>query len=47
MSKNKRIKQKWTDADRFAFATARLRASTIPNKRATASKRACRGKVAD
>jgi hypothetical protein len=43
MAKNK-ITQKWNDADKFAFATSRLRASTMPNKKAQARKNACRGR---
>lgn len=43
MPKNK-ITQKWTDADKFAFATSRLRASTMPNKKALARKNACRNR---
>lgn len=35
-------RKKWNEQDRFAFATQRLRASTMPNKRAQDSKRACR-----
>jgi hypothetical protein len=26
--------RRWTDTDRFAFATQRLRASTVPSRRA-------------
>lgn len=33
---------KWNEQDRFAFATQRLRASTMPNKKAQARKKACR-----
>lgn len=33
MSKNHRFKNKWTEADRFAFATQRLRATAIPSRR--------------
>jgi hypothetical protein len=43
MAKNK-ITQKWNDADKFAFATQRLRASTMPNKKALAQKNACRNR---
>lgn len=44
MKKRKRIKQeRWSDADRQAFADGnRLKATTIPDKRKQASKRACR-----
>lgn len=41
MNKNK-IRNKWTAEDRFAFATQRLRAQTMPNKRAKKNKEACR-----
>lgn len=44
MAKNK-ITQKWSEADRFAFSTSRLRASTMPNKKALARKKACRGQA--
>lgn len=34
MSKRKHIADRpWNDADRFAFATQRLRAATIPSRR--------------
>jgi hypothetical protein len=41
---NKRITQRWNDADKFAFATQRLRASTMPNKKALERKNACRSR---
>lgn len=37
-----KIKKQWTEEERFAFATQRLRAQTIPNKRAKKNKDACR-----
>lgn len=47
MKKNKdtkKIKATWTAADRQAFADGnRLRASTVPNKKREASRKACRG----
>ena len=37
----------WSDADRQAFADRNvLRASTIPNKKRIAGRKACRGRVA-
>ena len=43
---NKRV-NKWTSDDKFAFATQRLRATTIPNKKAASNKKACRKWQAD
>ena len=40
----KLITQRWNDADKFAFATQRLRASTMPNKKALERKNACRSR---
>lgn len=34
--------QRWNEADKFAFTTTRLRASTIPSKKAVVNKNACR-----
>lgn len=42
MSKISGKQKRWSDEDRFAFATSRLRAQTMPNKRAKSSKNACR-----
>jgi hypothetical protein len=46
--KRKHIAQRaWNDADRQAFADGnRTRATTIPNKRRAADKRACRDRSA-
>lgn len=38
---------KWSADEKFAFATQRLRAQTMPNKRATNNKSACRKWRAD
>lgn len=40
-------KYKWTDADRFAFTTQRLRATSIPNKKQENNRKACRRWTAD
>jgi hypothetical protein len=34
--------QRWSEADKFAFTTSKLRASTMPNKKAVKNKQACR-----
>lgn len=34
--------QKWNSNDRFEFATCKLRATTIPNKKREANRNACR-----
>lgn len=39
------MRYKWNDDERFAFATQKLRAQQIPNKKREAQKRACRGRV--
>jgi hypothetical protein len=39
--------KRWNDDERFAFATQRLRAQTMPNRRALNNKRACRGRLED
>lgn len=39
------MRYKWNDDERFAFATQKLRAQRIPNKKREAQKRACRGRV--
>jgi hypothetical protein len=39
------MKHKWNDEERFAFATQKLRAIQVPNKKREADRRACRGRV--
>lgn len=41
------MKTKWTPEDKFAFATQKLRATKIPNKKHQNNKRACRNWRAD
>lgn len=36
------MKQKWNDDDRFAFSTAKLRSTKIPNKKRDDNRKACR-----
>lgn len=40
------MKYKWSDEDKFAFATQRLRSTKVPNKKREAGRKACRGRVA-
>lgn len=40
------MKQRWNDDEKFLFATQKLRAIRIPDKKKDANKRACRGRVA-
>lgn len=40
------MKKTWNEEDKFLFATQKLRATRIPNKKKDANKRACRGRVA-
>lgn len=43
---NDNRKNTWSDADRQAFADRNiLKASTIPNKKRAANRKACRGRV--
>lgn len=39
------MRYKWNDEERFAFATQKLRAVRIPDKKREANRRACRGRV--
>jgi hypothetical protein len=36
------MRKAWNDDERFAFATQKLRAQRIPNKKRAQDKRACR-----
>jgi hypothetical protein len=38
------MKYKWTDEDKFDYATQRLRANKIPNKKRQANRNACRNR---
>lgn len=38
------MKHKWTPEERFAFATQRLRANQIPNKKREQNRKACRNR---
>jgi hypothetical protein len=40
------MKHKWNDDEKFLFATQKLRAVRVPNKKKVENKRACRGRVA-
>lgn len=39
------MRYKWNEEERFAFATQKLRAVRIPDKKREANRRACRGRV--
>lgn len=36
------MKHKWNELEKFAFATQKLRANQIPNKKREADRKACR-----
>lgn len=38
------MRTKWTDEERFMFATQKLRANRIPDKKKEGNKRACRNR---
>lgn len=38
------MKHKWNDQDKFLFATQKLRAVRLPDKKKANDKRACRGR---
>lgn len=39
------MKKQWNDEDRFLFATQKLRAVRLPDKKKVNNKRACRGRA--
>lgn len=39
------MKYEWKEEDKFAFATQRIRAVRIPDKKKQANKKACRGRI--